>query len=122
MDTTALITAAYDVAFNRPPDAAGLAHHLDLLESGALTVDTFFDALAASAEFEAMHETFFSLSLIGRLYENGLQRTPGFEEINNGFGPLWLDGQMDTGDVMEAIAFSTEYAALIGSGAPLYEG
>ncbi|MCY1707687.1 DUF4214 domain-containing protein [Pannonibacter sp. SL95] len=108
------ITALYDAAFNRPPDAAGLAHHIDLITSGQLDLYSVADAFAASAEFAAGTGLGGTPSVIvQRLYSNALNRAGSVEESS-----AWLDllytGRADMGDALAGFALSAEYATLVG--------
>lgn len=107
------MTALYDVAFNRVPEAAGLALHVDMLKSGLLDYNQIADAFAASAEFAAIHDEDMPIAVVLKTYEFGLDRGPSIEEIPGWAVPLQT-GDIDTGDFLVGVALSAERAALTG--------
>lgn len=107
------VTALYDVAFNRNPDAAGLALHVDPLESGALDFDQIADAFAASGEFAAVHDVDVPFAVISKVYEFGLDRSAMVDEMIAWGNPLY-DYEINTGDFLVGVALSAERTALTG--------
>ena len=63
----------YDIAFNREPDAGGLAFWRGVLEQGA-SMHTVADAIVGSAEFQAAKNGLSTGQIVEMFYRNGLER------------------------------------------------
>ena len=107
------MTALYDTAFNRTPDAAGLALHVGLMESGLLDYNQIADAFAASDEFKKIHDEDAPIVVVSTVYQFGLDRDATLPEIPAWAIPLAL-GTIDTGDFLVGVALSAERAVLTG--------
>ncbi len=101
-----LVRSLYDVAFNREPDAGGLAYWSGLLEQG-LSTDIFVDFLVASSEFQTRIAGMTTSQIVQQFYLDGLERT-----ADDGGLAFWtgvIDGGLaDWSDVLLGFATSTE--------------
>jgi hypothetical protein len=97
----------YQAAFDRAPDAEGLAYWIDYLDDGTIDMDRIADLFEASAEFIRLYGTADSVSgaaFIELLYQNALGR--GADADGFAFWLSTLDsGAIDRGD---ALAFFSE--------------
>lgn len=111
MNTIEIVTAIYDVAFDRKPDAAGLAHHVAMLESGDIDIAGLCDAFAASQEYgDTRIYPDALISDIVTAYQYGLDRSARVDEQLG-----WLQSGAGTGGIICGVALSEEYANLTGT-------
>lgn len=106
-ETTTQLAQFYSAAFDRRPDATGLAYWTNSVKAGSLTAMAVADFFAASPEFAARYGSLSNAQFVDRMYHNILDR-PGEAEGTT----LWthaLDaGAMDRGDVLAGFASSVE--------------
>jgi hypothetical protein len=105
----------YQSAFDRLPDAGGLAFWKNVLTSGEETLQQIAGQFAASPEFTARYGTPDNSSFVHQLYENTLGRAP--DAGGNAFwtGSL-VTGALTKSQVLLAIAESPENLQLHGPG------
>jgi len=106
----AQITRLYDTAFDRAPDAAGLAFWTAALGRPGATLDSIGDAFIATPEFQARGGNLSIPEFVRLLYRQGLEREAEPEGLN-----FWTSGLQrnatDRGDVLSDIADSPEGVA-----------
>lgn len=103
----------YDVALNREPDAAGLAHWRDALEHGA-TLHQVAEAIVGSSEFQAHTNGLSTSQLVEMFYLDGLERAP--ESAGLAYWTALLDShQASVADVLLGFALSIEQDSQLAS-------
>jgi hypothetical protein len=103
----------YQAAFDRAPDAGGLAFWIDALDDGESMVDVAADFLF-SPEFQRTYGQLSDTDFVEELYENILNRAGEAAGVD-----FWSD-QLENGvrsraDVLANFADSAENVALVGS-------
>lgn len=108
-DAVAPLARLYYSAFDRIPDAAGLAFWLQHARAGA-PLDAISKAFAMSTEFAEVYGAARNADFIDLIYQNALGRAP-----DTAGKAYWVDqlalGQASRADVLAAIAASPEMAA-----------
>lgn len=104
------IARMYDALFDRAPDESGLNYWIGVSEAGAGMTALARDFVAgAGAQVDALGDAAY----VAWLYEAGLKRTADEGEVAYWAG-LIEKGALDRGDVLLAIADSSEMIALTG--------
>ena len=83
----AQITRLYDTAFDRAPDAAGLAFWTAALGGPGATLDSIGDAFVTTPEFQARAGNLSIPEFVRLLYRQGLEREAEPEGLN-----FWTSG------------------------------
>lgn len=108
-DAVAPVARLYYSAFDRIPDAAGLAFWLQHAQAGA-SLGTIAKAFAMSPEFAEVYGASRNADFIDLIYQNALGRAP--DAAGKAY---WVEqlahGQASRADVLAAIAASPEMAA-----------
>ena len=103
------LTRLYYGAFDRIPDAGGLAFWLKSAQSG-MSLDAIADAFVLSPEFAEVYGAARNADFIDLMFQNALGRAPDAAAKAH-----WVDqlaqGQASRADVLTAIAVSPEMAA-----------
>ena len=107
---TAALARLYQVAYDRLPDMAGLAHWRAALANGA-TAAELADRFAAAPEFEAgLADPDAPEALVARLYDTALDRAPDAAGLAHWSAALASDA-LEAGDLLMAFAEAPEMEA-----------
>lgn len=116
-EQAASVARLYDTAFDRAPDAAGLAHWIVALEGNPFTapfLSLHDEAMQfiASPEFQTRYATSTDVSFVQLLYQNTLHRAP-----DAGGAAFWqgqlATGAMDRATVLLGFSESAEHQAML---------
>lgn len=103
----------YQAAFDRTPDAGGLAHWIKSLD-GDWSLGKVAGAFIASAEFTSAYGSLTDFAFVGQLYINILGREAEAGGLNFWSGKL-ASGEMSRADVLVGLSESGENVSLVGS-------
>ncbi len=107
------VRSLYDVAFNREPDAGGLAFWSSLMDQG-LPIGVVADYIVASSEFQAHINGLTTTQVLQQFYQDGLERAADGEGL-----VYWTNvvdgGLADWSDVLVGFALSAEQSGQLES-------
>jgi len=108
------VRSLYDVAFNREPDAGGLAFWSTLMDQQVLTIGQVADYLVQSPEFQLRIDGLSTGQVLAGFYQDGLERAAD----NDGMA-YWTfvfdNGLADWSDVLVGFALSSEQGTQLES-------
>ena len=108
------VRSLYDVAFNREPDAGGLAFWSTLMDQQVLTIGQVADYLVQSPEFQLRIDGLSTGQVLAGFYQDGLERAAD----NDGLA-YWTfvfdNGLADWSDVLVGFALSSEQGTQLES-------
>jgi hypothetical protein len=107
------IAALYHGFAGRLPDASGLIHWAELLDSGALTLSEVAANFAQSSEFQNRVSGMTNFELVNTMYLTALERSP--DPSGQAYYVHALDSGMGRGDLLLAFSQSVEHLGLISS-------
>lgn len=106
----------YDALYDRQPDLAGLNYWIDRSEEGVALADIADSFVDATESTDRLDDPAF----IAQLYRTALEREATATELADWTG-LLAQGYVDRGDVLLAMAESSEMVALVGTMSTTFE-
>lgn len=106
----------YDALYDRQPDLAGLNYWIDRSEEGMALADIADSFVDATESTDRLDDPAF----IAQLYRTALEREATATELADWTG-LLAQGYVDRGDVLLALAESSDMVALVGTMSTTFE-
>ena len=111
-DAYATVYRLYDAAFDRAPDAFGLADYGRALAAGQTTVQSILNAFAASGEFQARYGALSNEGFVREMYRFSLNREGDAVGVQ-GYVTALNNGTLTRAQVLGIFSESTEHRALM---------
>ncbi|MBD8544045.1 DUF4214 domain-containing protein [Oxalobacteraceae sp. CFBP 8761] len=112
----AVLIRMYDALYDRKPDLAGLNYWIDRSEEGMTLADIADSFVDAAESTDRLDDPAF----IAQLYRTALERDATATELADWTG-LLAQGYVDRGDLLLALAESSEMVALVGTMSTTFE-
>ena len=112
-DAYQTVALLYDSFAGRLPDASGLVHWAEALESGAMTLSQVAAGFANSAEFQGLIKGMSHSDLVEFMYQNTLNRAS--DAVGKESWVKMLDAGLSDTDLLIGFSQSGEHFHLIGT-------
>lgn len=113
-DISTVVYRLYDAAFDRAPDAFGLADYSRALSSGQLTVQQVLDIFAGSGEFQDRYGALNNEQFVREMYRFSLNREGDANGVA-GYVTALNNGQLSRAEVLGIFSESPEHQQLINT-------